>query len=105
MKKPLPKKVETEIVISFLDEFGQGMKKEFNEKFGELKGQIDKRFGELKEMVSTSGSLIGNTHREVKHFVELHEALDKRLAKVEGEISELRELEKRVTALEEKLVH
>ncbi len=98
MKKSLPKKVETEIVVSFLDEFGQGMKKEFAEKFGELKGDIEEKFRELKDMASTSGNLISNTHQEVKHFVELHTVLDEQVKNLERRVDKLE-------SLVEKLAH
>jgi len=90
MEKPLPKKVETQLVKEFLNET-------LDIKLGEFAERIDKRFDHIDqrlEILERNGEFIGilikNTHQEVKHFMELHKVLDERVSKLEKEMSDLR---------------
>ena len=91
MQKSLPKKVETDIVVTFLNEA-------LDQKFGEFRQEVRKdftqQFGELKQQIDTFGSLITTTHQEVKHFIELHKLLDGKVADLEHRVAHLEQLVK-----------
>lgn len=91
MKKSLPKKVETEIVVNFLNEALDTKFEAFEKKIDE---KFDQKFGELSQKFDTIGTLIKNTHQEVKHFIELHKLLDSRVVELERRVDRLEQLVK-----------
>lgn len=104
MEKPLPKKVETQLVKEFLNETLDTKLGEFEERIDKRFDHIDQRFDRIDkrfthvdqrlEVLERNGEFIGtlikNTHQEVKHFMELHKVLDERVSKLEKEMSDLR---------------
>jgi len=66
----------------------KGLRGEIKEVKAELKGDIaslDRKF----DMV---GSLISNTHQEVKNFIKFHEILDTRVSELERKVARLEQL-------------
>jgi len=100
MEKSLPKKVETEIVVKFLNEtldhklgeFGAQLDKKFETFERKIDEKFDQKFGELAQQMNTIGSLIKNTHQEVKHFIELHKILDQKVSELEQRVARLEQL-------------
>lgn len=73
----------------------KGLRGEINEVKVELKGDIGgikddiKSLGRKFDMV---GSLISNTHQEVKNFTKFHEILDTRVSELERKVARLEQL-------------
>lgn len=65
----------------------EGRFESLENRFDEFQGDFEK----LQGKVDIIGSLVANTHQEVKNFTKLHEVLDSRVAELERRVDRLEE--------------
>lgn len=77
----------------------KGLRGEINEVKTTLRGEINEVKVELKADIKSLdrkfdmvGSLVSNTHQEVKNFIKFHEILDTRVSELERKVARLEQL-------------